>query len=130
MAEYDTKAVTIGGVTVTVSKEVGESAGDRVGALLKFIAKWLHAGKPPEGGIDNTLPPAGAPVDPGYGQGHPAPPHAGGKPPGTAGGGERPDNTLPGGPPPHVWLGQHADEIAKAVLKSCFECNTAQPTKK
>lgn len=131
MADYDTKAVTVGGVTVTVSKEVGDVAGKRLVALLKFLAKWAHAGKPPEGGIDNSLPegPPNRPVAPDQPPGAPNRPDQGlPKPPG------RPDNSLPGDQPEisndlPSWLANNADEIAKAVLKNCFDCNTAQPHK-
>jgi hypothetical protein len=150
MADYDTKAAKIGGVTVTVSKEVKDNAGDRVIALLKFIAKWAHAGKPPEGGIDNSVPegPPNRPVAPDQPPGGGNRPDQGlppsgnhpdqglpgqGKPP-AGGGGNRPDQGLPGGGD-HIsndlpsWIANNADEIAKAVLKSCFDCNTAQPHK-
>lgn len=129
MTSYDTKAVKVGGVTITVSKEVGDEAGDRVIALLKFIAKWMHAGKPPENGIDNSLPEGppsgGGPVDPGYGQGE-----APGKPPSVNP--PRPGHPLPGDQPEisndlPSWIANNAEEVVKAVLKNCFECNTAQP---
>lgn len=129
--QYETKAVKVGNTTLTISKQVGETAGDRLVALLKFIAKWAHAGKPPEGEIDNTLP-----GDlPGAGGGKPPsvnPPRPGHDLPGSQ---PEPGHPLPGDQPEisndlPSWIANNPEAIAKLVLKGCFECNTAQPHKR
>lgn len=126
MAEYVTKAKTIGDITVTISKKVDGSAGERLEEFLKWLSGKLvdpgygvpeggrpDQGLPPSGGRpDNTLPGGGGTPDntlPGGG-GRPTHPIAPG------GGGMHPDNELPG------VIGDNAKEIAKIILKQCFDC--------
>ena len=130
--KYDTRVLKKGSFTVTISKEAkSNSAGDRLEAFLKILAGIASGNRPDQGlpggggggtppapdqglpgsqpGIDNSLPePPVAPPDPVY-----------------------PDNGLPAQPPTAgnlpSWTGEHAKEIAKAILGHCMNCNTAQP---
>ncbi len=137
MSSATTKHWTVKDVTVSVTKKSGGTAGEKLVAFLE----WLAAQAPP--------------VDPGYGQGSTGGrPDQGlpGKPPGEATQ-PRPDQGLPGKPPgqaqqPHPdqglpgasggqpdnslpeFIGDNAEEIAKAVLGKCFDCTDgAQPKK-
>jgi hypothetical protein len=152
MAKYDTVSKTINEITVTLSKEKDQSAGGRLVAFLKWLSENITDpgyGKPEGGRPDQGLP--GSPGHPGNRP--PGTEHPGNRPPGSerpdqglppegsggggggsGGSGGRPDNTLPGQQPgvdnelPSA-IGEHADEIAKAILNKCFTCETAQPKK-
>jgi hypothetical protein len=114
MTSYNTKAYTIGDVTVTVSKAKEGDAGARLEAFLKWLSNQI--------------------VDPGYGVGEGRPDNS---LPGTPG---QPDNTLPGsgaGTKPvdpdegnasqlPSFIGEKAKEIAAAILKGTL-CDPAQP---
>jgi hypothetical protein len=120
---YETKALTIGDITVTVSKAKDGDAGDRLKAFLEFLGNRI--------------------VDPGYGVGierpdQGLPPVHGHPDQGLPGQGGRPDQSLPGAQPgpdqglPNEDLGEflkdHAKEIAAAILKGTA-CDPAQPKK-
>ncbi len=152
MSSATTKHWTVKDVTVSVTKKSGGTAGEKLVAFLE----WLAAQAPPVdpgygqgssgGRPDQGLPgkPPGEATQPRPDQGLP------GKPPGTATQ-PKPDNELPGKPPgqaqqPHPdqglpgasggqpdnslpeFIGDNAEEIAKAVLGKCFDCKDgAQP---
>jgi len=131
---YETKAVTIGDVTVTVSRAKEGDAGDRLKAFLEWLGNKIVD---PDYGVD-----AGGRPDQGL---PPSPGHPDQGLPGTGG---RPDNTLPpsGGTKPvepdeggaeqlpaetgklAEFLKSHAKEIAAAILKGTL-CDPAQPKK-
>jgi hypothetical protein len=128
---YRTKAVTIGDITVTVSK-AGKTGAEKVAALIRFIAEKI---KDPNYGIEEgARPDQGLPgQQPGPDQGLP------GEQPGPdqglpGGSGGTPDQGLPGNQPEidnslPGFLSDHADEIAKAVLKGTL-CDPAAAPKK
>lgn len=126
MTTYKTKALTVGDLTVTVSK-AGKSAAEKIVAFLEALADRMDPdyGVPEGGRPDQGLPPGGVvgggPADkPGAHPDHDLPSggHVGGKPPGTA---ERPDQGLPGEQPEAgqlpAFIRENAEEIAKAILK-------------
>jgi len=109
MAEYHTKVVTLDDITVTVSKAKSPSAGDRIEAVLKWIAEQIDSlPRPDQGlpgeqpGIDNSLPGSQPRPDQGLPGSQPgidnSLPGQGGRPDNTLPGSQPgPDNTLPGG---------------------------------
>jgi hypothetical protein len=131
MANYDTKALTVGDITVTVSK-AGKTGGERVKALLELIADHIvdpgygvGAGNRP----DQGLPPSGARPDQGL---PPAPARPGqGLPPAPGTKPIDPDAPEAGQLPSHVaalaeLLKTKAREIAAGVLKDTA-CDPAKP---
>jgi hypothetical protein len=125
---YKTVAATIGDITVTISKKT--TAGDRLIAFLEWLGPKVDNELPGSGGRpDQGLPPSPGHPDqglPGGGtrpdQGLPPSGGSGGHPDqGLPGGGARPDNDLP----PN-FLGDHAKEIAKAILKGTA-CDIDKP---
>jgi hypothetical protein len=153
MAKYDTVSKTINEITVTLSKEKDQSAGGRLVAFLKWLSEntvdpgyGVGGGNRPDQGLpgqggrpprpDQGLPGGGGSgnrPDQGLPGGGERPDQ--GLPPGGSGGGEKPDQGLPGGGghpdqglPPR-FTGENAEEIAKAILAKCFQCETSQPKK-
>lgn len=140
--KYDTRVLKKGSLTVTISKEAkSPSAGDRLEAFLKILAAVSSGNRPDQSlpgqqpgagnqpdqslpgqqpGIDNTLPGG----QPGIDNSLPEPPTGPTDP-------VYPDNALPEAPPTAgnlpSWTGDHAKEIARAILGHCFQCNTSQP---
>jgi len=133
MAQYETKVLTLGDITVTVSKAKSPSAGDRIEAVLRFLVNVVTdpgygVGSRPR--PDQGLPGSGARPDQGLPGSQPKPDQ--GLPPS----GERPDQGLPGSQPEvdqglpgeklASFLKDNAAAIAKAILKGTA-CDPAQP---
>ena len=127
MAKYDTRALTVGDLTVTVSK-AGKSAAEKIVAFLEALADRIDAdyGKPEGGHPDQGLPPGqGRPdqgLPPAAGRPDQGLPEGGTKPtPPGQGGVGRPDQGLPGDQPEAgqlpAFIRENAEEIAKAILK-------------
>lgn len=118
MAQYKTRALTVGDLTVTVSK-AGKSAAEKIVAFLEVLADRIDGdyGKPEGGGghPDQGLPPEHGRPDQGLPEGGTKP-----TPPGQGGVG-RPDQGLPGDQPEAgqlpAFIRENAEEIAKAILK-------------
>jgi hypothetical protein len=132
MANYQTKAISIGDITVTVSK-AGKTGAERVAALLKAIAEKIvdpGYGRPEGGSPDQSLPGGGGSPDntlPGGGESpdQGLPPSGSTKPGSDA---PRPDQGLPGQELAD-FLKENADAIAKEVLKGTL-CDPAATPKK
>jgi hypothetical protein len=125
---YKTAVATLGDITVTISKKT--NAGDRLTAFLEWLGPKVDNGLPPSGARpDQSLPGSGARPDQGLppSPGHPdqgLPPSGARPDQGLPGSGARPDNDLP----PN-FLGDHAKEIAKTILKGTA-CDMDKPQPK
>jgi len=128
MTDYNTKAATIGDITVTVSKAKEGDAASRLEAFLKWLSGKLVD---PDYGVGDRpgRPSNELPSSPG----HPSNelPGQGGRPDNTLPPGQgRPDNTLPGGGQINndlpAFIGENAKEIVAAILKGTA-CDPAQP---
>lgn len=129
----------IGDLTVKLTSVSKSDAFARLKAALEYIASLpvdpgygVDEGSKP----DNSLPGSGGRPDnslPNRGGARPdnsLPDAPSTKPTPPTGGGEAPDQGLPGGGSggAHPWLGQHVDEIAKAILKgTACDPDAAQP---